>query len=288
MAPAFPILAIPGYEAFMQDLIAAAHEVLERDSDDDDYITDTLPTVPKHVVPYIPAIIHPNASSKKLEEYSITLPEVPDDLPALVCVLQNNQKAAAASPPESTTECDLPDELAQWQEEKTQLTDAILELRLECLKMTRTWDSYIPRVDINSEAAREVIDYAMAMRCGTVKESPVAYYTAQLKKQVDILNVQAAKDHHKHAVNRKPEAKPTPKLLKNTIICVDAMKALEKAQDATAIYDPDKEPRERDARLVETIKTYEAYQKAKAQLAGLQAALKVIDDRMIASILSRL
>ncbi|WP_257296582.1 hypothetical protein [Endozoicomonas sp. YOMI1] len=284
MAPTFPILAIPGYEAIMQDLMAAALEVLNRDSDDDDYITDMLPAVPKHVVPYIPAISHQNASPKKLEEYSITLPEVPVDPPSLVCLPAGeiNEKAAGASEagtPESTTECDLPDELAARREKKIQLTDAILELRLECLKMTRTWDTYLPRVDINSEAARETIDYAMAMRCGTVKESPVAYYTAQLKKQVDIVNVQAAKDHGRHAINRQqPGAKPTTKLLNNTGICVEVMKALEKAQDATAIYDPDKEPLESDARLAETIKTYEAYQKAKGQLAGLQAALQAIDD----------
>ncbi|WP_257254270.1 hypothetical protein, partial [Endozoicomonas sp. SESOKO3] len=282
VVPNFPVLAIPGHEAFMQDLMAAALEVLNRDSDDDDYITDMLPAVPKHVVPYIPSFRHQNAAPKTLDECSITLPEVPDDPPVLVCVREKNEQAAAgaseAEDLESSSECNLSDELAARQEKKTKLTDAILELRLECLKLSHTWDTCLPRVDIDSETAREVIDYAMAMRCGTVKESPVAYYTAQLKKQVGTINVQSARDRGRRAVNRQPEAGPTPKLLNNASICVDLMKALELAKDATAIYDPDRMSLEDDVRLKEIINTYETYQKLKEQLAGLQAALQVIDD----------
>lgn len=281
MVPNFPVLAIPGHEAFMQDLMAAAHEVLNRDPDDDDSITDRLPVVPKHVVPYIPSDRQQNAAPKKLDECTITFPEVPEDSPFLVDVREKDAKAAARAPeakvPESSTECNLSDELVARQEEKKQLTDAIIELRLECLKISRKWETYVPCVDIDSEAARDVINYAMAMRRGTVKKSTVAYHRAQLNKQVDTVNVQSAGDHAKQAVNR-PEADPTPKLLSNAGICAELMKTLELAKDAAAIYDPDRRSLEDDVKLQETIKIYETYQKVKGQLVDLQAALQGIDD----------
>ncbi|WP_257263697.1 hypothetical protein [Endozoicomonas sp. ONNA2] len=274
MGPTFPVLAIPGYEAFMQDLMAAAHEVLNRNSDDDDHIADILPAVPKHVVPYIPAFKPQNTAPKKLEEHSITLPDVPGD-PG---IREKNEKApTGAEALEGTTKSDLVEELAVRQEKKTQLTDACIKLRLECLKMTHTWDTYLPGVDIDSQEALDVINYAMAMRCGTLKKSPVAYYTAQLKKQVDTVNVQSAGDHGRH-VNGQQRRLPTTRLLNNASICVDAMKALELAKNATALFDPDKEPLERDAILAESIKSYEAYQKVKGQLAGIQAALQGMDN----------
>ena len=219
MAPTFPILAIPGYEADMQDLMAAAHEVLNRDSDEDDFITDMLPAVPKHVVPYIPVFSSQNGASRKLEEYSITLPEVPDDSPL-------NEKAAGAEALEDTlkgrAKCDSPDELAAHQEKKAQLTDAIIELRLERLKITHNWDTILPWVDIDSEEARVAIEDAMSMRCGTLKKSTMAYCKKQLNKQVDIVNVQAAKE-------QQPD-NPTPGLLNNVSICVDVMKALDRTK----------------------------------------------------------
>ncbi|WP_448217825.1 hypothetical protein [Endozoicomonas sp. 2B-B] len=282
MVPNFPVLAIPGHEAFMQDLMAAAHEVLNRDPDDDDSITDTLPVVPKDVLPYIPSDRQQNAAPKKLDECTITFPEVPEDSPFLVGVREKDAKAAARAPeakaPESSTECNLSVELAARQEEKKQLTDAIIELRLECLKISRKWETYVPRVDIDSEAARDVINYAMAMRRGTVKKSTVAYHSAQLNKQVDTVNAQSAGDHRSQAVNRQPEAGPTPKSLSNVSICAELMKTLELAKDAAAIYDPDRRSLEDDVKLQETIKIYETYQKVKGQLVDLQAALQGIDD----------
>lgn len=284
MAPNFPVLAIPGFETFMQDLMAMAHDVMNRDPDDDDII-DMLPAVPQHVVPYLPARSHQNASAKKLEEFSITLPEVPDDSPPQACVREKNEKSAGAAAPESSTECNPADELAARREKKTQLTDAIIELRLECSKIERTWETCVPRVDIDSKEAQDVVYYATAMRCRALKRSPVAYYTAQLGKQVEIVNVQAevvnaqaAKDHGRHANGQQPVAQPATRLPNNVSICVEAMKSLELAKNVTAVYDLDKEPLERDARLAETIKTYEAYQKVKGQLVGLQASLQAMND----------